>query len=149
MTQSIINFLKSAWGYVVMSGLSLGTIITFVILIIKTFAVSKTIDKASLKEKTSTAIANAREQYFEDVLKVIMVCMQYIIMASKLGIEDKNYILNMINSIDKSKYESLVNAALSELKNVSQDIIDKEKSDAVDTVTEAVENAKTLLDKYS
>lgn len=176
--EPIMNFLEQYWGYTLFGGVTLGTIITFIITQIKAILKGRTKDKnidvllnkcedlcnqlneereAHTKDlldaQASEQKHSASEQYFHEVIATMFKSLSYLIVASRLPNEDKIEL--------QSKFIELTNGKLAHYKEVIKDINDvyvkpavteiKQEitDDVIHTLEEAVKTTSSLLDKYT
>lgn len=176
--EQIINFLEQYWGYTLFGGISLGTIITFIITQIKVLIKDKT-QSASLStavnkvdilcEELNTreelhrqerAQLEARiesqqnkieekEKYFEEVQAATFKAISYLVIASKLPTEDKIALQEHFASLAKSKVSEYKEVLQDEVVALQQEIEKRVLPDVVQTVTDTVTTTQSLLDKYT
>ena len=175
--ESIINFLEQYWGYTLVGGVSLGTIITFTITQIKALIKDKVngakLEGASskLEEATNTLIerdaAFAKErsdletqlvkqqqeaqelaEYFEKVQAATFQAISYLVIASKLPTEDKVTLQEKFTELLTTKVSEYHETLKDELSALQQEVNDKVLPDAIETVKTTVEETKSLLDRY-
>lgn len=159
--EQLITFLESAWGYCLIGGITVGSLVTMLILLIKFIKLFKTnegsfletINKA-VKHKDESDISQAtntaQSEYFSEVQAILFKLLSYIVMASKMAQDDKIALLNSVNSINKDRYIELFTKAYTDLKENIENIEMPEVQlpAVVKEVTDVVEVTKTLLDKY-
>ena len=175
---TIINFLEQYWGLTLFGGVSVGTIVTFTITQIKVILKDKvkskhldsalsTVDKlcleldarnkaaeeknaqlqTELNAKTEEMIA--KEQYFEKVQAATFQAISYLVIASKLPTEDKIALQEKFTSVINDKATQYKNMLADEVAAVKAEVTNNIIPDATATVTETVEETKSLLDKYT
>lgn len=128
--EQIIAFLEQYWGYSIVGGITIGTIITFIVTAIKMFISNKSKDSqlgtalktvSELKEKLenkseeNTKIITAmvqeqninkeKEKYFQQVQAVTFKALSYLILASKLPNEEKIALQQQFTDLSKIKLE--------------------------------------------
>ena len=161
--ETIIKFLEQYWGYTLVGGLSLGTLVTFTVTQIKSNikdkVKSRNLDTAlstitSLYErleyeKKSKAVVEkelqANKEYFEKVQAATFQAISYLVIASKLPTEDKIALQEKFTSLLQNKtveYTALI-------KDTVSTTVKTIVPDATETVKTAVEETKSLLDKYT
>lgn len=174
---NVINFLEKYWGVSVLGGTTIGTVITFIVVQVKTILKDKT-QKASLntalnkidqlcnelntreeaheQERAKLEKQVAKQQhklqetskYYANIQAATFQAISYLVMASKLPTEDKIAL--------QKKFTTLVNTKVAEYKEVLKDEVQALKTevetkvipDAVQSVTQTVDETKSLLDKY-
>ena len=175
--ESIINFLEQYWGYTLVGGVSLGTIITFTITQIKALIKDKVngtkLEGASskLEEAANTLIerdaAFAKErsdletqlvkqqqeaqelaEYFEKVQAATFQAISYLVIASKLPTEDKVTLQEKFTELLTTKVSEYHETLKDEVSALQQEVNDKVLPDAIETVKNTVEETKSLLDRY-
>jgi hypothetical protein len=176
--EQIINFLEEYWGYTIFGGLSLGTIITFIITQIKVLLKDKkknealdtaltTVDNLCVELNTreeqhrqERAQLEARiesqqnelsekEKYFEEVQAVTFKAISYLVIASKLPTEDKIALQEQFATLAKTKATEYKEILQDEVVALQQEIENTVIPDVVQTVTDTVTTTQSLLDKYT
>lgn len=176
--EEIISFLEQYWGYTLVGGVSLGTIVTFVITQIKvilkdkvkTAALDTAINKAdSLCEELSKRDEahkqerahlekkieeqqqemQASAKYFENVQAATFQAISYLVVASKLPTEDKIALQEKFTTLLNSKAVEYKETIKDEVVAVKNEVVEKIIPDATTTVAAALEETKSLLDKYT
>lgn len=174
----IINFLEQYWGLTLFGGVSVGTIITFTVtqikVILKDKVKSKNLDTAvntvdklcneldartkALEEKNnqlSTELTKkneemiAKEQYFEKVQAATFQAISYLVIASKLPTEDKIALQEKFTSVINDKAVQYKEMLADEVTAVKAEVTNNIIPDATATITETVEETRSLLDKYT
>ena len=176
--EPIMNFLEQYWGYTLFGGLTLGTIITFVVTQIVSILKGRIKDKnldtlltslddacaklneaqtlreqQEMKYQAQVQQHAASEKYLQEVISTMFKSISYLIIASRLPNEDKIEL--------QSKFIELTNGKLEQYKEVVKDITEnylrpavtevKEEiaDDVIATLQSAVKNTASLLDKYT
>lgn len=157
MLKEIALFIKSVWGYVLVGGITIGMLVSMIVLWVKTLGAIKKKDnqtERALQSKISEKIASeSNSLYFDKVVSVMFEAIIYIIMASKMTQGDKITLQSLINSVDKDSYIEIVKKVLEQ--NNIEDIetkIEEIVENAPEVIQETIQVAttsKTLLDKYS
>ena len=160
--EPIIEFLEQYWGISVVGGVTVGTLITFAILMIKNFikdrknfGIVNSLIKAfeserekriEKQEATDAALAEAREekQQMDRVVTTLFEAVGYLTMASKLPIKEKIEIQKRFSEAIIVPVKATV---VEEAKEVVEEVI-SHKDDIKESVTEAVAKTKTLLDTF-
>lgn len=174
----IINFLEQYWGLTLFGGVSVGTIVTFTVtqikVILKDKVKSKNLDTAvntvdklcneldartkALEEKNnqlSTELTKkneemiAKEQYFEKVQAATFQAISYLVIASKLPTEDKIALQEKFTSVINDKAVQYKEMLTDEVTAVKAEVTNNIIPDATATITETVEETRSLLDKYT
>lgn len=174
----IINFLEQYWGLTLFGGVSVGTIVTFTVtqikVILKDKVKSKNLDTAvntvdklcneldartkALEEKNnqlSTELTKkneemiAKEQYFEKVQAATFQAISYLVIASKLPTEDKIALQEKFTSVINDKAVQYKEMLTDEVAAVKAEVTNNIIPDATETITETVEETRSLLDKYT
>ena len=174
----IINFLEQYWGLTLFGGVSVGTIVTFTItqikVILKDKVKSKNLDTAvttvdklcseldartkALEEKNnqlSTELTKkneemiAKEQYFEKVQAATFQAISYLVIASKLPTEDKIALQEKFTSVINDKAVQYKEMLTDEVAAIKSEVTNNIIPDATATITETVEETRSLLDKYT
>ena len=175
--EGIINFLEQYWGYTLVGGVTVGTVITFTITQIVTIFKSKAKDKlheASVAENNKlredlrtneesykTEIKRLNEQikrqqeqqakrdaYFEKLQEVIFQSISYLVIASKLPTQDKIALQNKFSKLASSKALEYTEVIQDEVKALEEEVKNTVIPDIVETVKSTAEETKSLLDKY-
>lgn len=176
--EQIINFLEEYWGYTLVGGVSIGTLITFTITQIKTILKDKVKNKhidtvvntadnlctelnareerrdAEMKKLTEKVTAQQeeiakKEEYFEQVQAVTFQAISYLVIASKLPTEDKIALQEKFTTILNNKAVEYKEVLKDEVVALKNEVVDKVIPDAKDTVTTTISETKSLLDKYT
>ena len=164
--EPIMQFLENYWGYTLFSGVSVGTLVTFIVVQIKTLSAGRLKDtrlgvavdrieqlsnkyEQTEEEKTDLAVRNA---YLEKVVATMFKSVSYIVVASKLPTEDKLALESeFIRLMEEAKSSGLtvVTAAKTKLVETAKDVFDQEKGTVASIIATTVDQTKTLLDKYT
>lgn len=176
--EGIINFLEQYWGYTIVGGVSFGSIITFTIAQIKslikdknksqqlTTAIDKAdslceeinrreeahkIERAQLENKISeqNQEIQAQTKYTSEVMATIFQAVSYLVIASKLPTEDKIALQEKFTALANTKLHEYKETVKDEVVALKSEVEQKIIPDATATVAQAVEETKSLLDKYS
>lgn len=175
--ETIINFLEEYWGYTLFGGVSLGTIITFIITNIKTLIQNKNknINIDNIISKTNDLVAELtnrdgvqkqkieelntrirkqqnemaeRNAYFEKIQEATFSAISYLTMASKLPTEDKIALQKKFTNVLESKAVEYKEMLTDEVEAIKTEITSNIVPDAKATIKATVEETKSLLDKY-
>lgn len=154
--EAIIQFFENYWGYTLFGGVTLGTLITFSVLMIRQLLASskskglfesfqKSLTKLmedgkEVKERAQLEIEKEKEKnaYLEQVIAASFEAISYLTMSSKLPIEEKIRLQNKFNEI-------VVKPAV---KDVKENIVPDTVPEIEEVVTTAVARTKTLLDSF-
>ena len=176
--EQIISFLEEYWGYTLVGGISFGTIITFIITQIKVLIKDKNKNKAvdtivstadnlvaelnareerrnaeikQLSETVTTQQAEikAKEEYLEKVLSTTFQAISYLVIASKLPTEDKIILQEKFTTLLQNKATEYKEVLTDEVTAIKTEVEQKIVPDASATITETIEETKSLLDKYT
>ena len=162
--EAIIQFFENYWGYTLFGGVTLGTLITFSVLMIRQLLASskskglfesfqKSLTKLmedgkEVKERAQLEIEKEKEKnaYLEQVIAASFEAISYLTMSSKLPIDEKIRLQNKFNEI-------VVKPAVKDVKeNIVPDTVPEVVPDTVpeieEVVTTAVARTKTLLDSF-
>ena len=176
--ETIINFLEQYWGYTLFGGVSLGTMITFVITQIKALIKDKhkniNIDRivtqadslcAELtnrneeQEKRITALTKkiseqqdemaSRNEYFEKIQAATFQAISYLTIASKLPTEDKIALQQKFTSVLENKAVEYKETLKDEVLALEKEVKEKVIPDVTETIKATVAETQSLLDKYT
>lgn len=154
--EAIIQFFENYWGYTLFGGVTLGTLITFSVLMIRQLLASskskglfesfqKSLTKLmedgkEVKERAQLEIEKEKEKnaYLEQVIAASFEAISYLTMSSKLPIEEKIRLQNKFNEI-------VVKPAV---KDVKENIVPDAVPEIEEVVTTTVARTKTLLDSF-
>lgn len=154
--EAIIQFFENYWGYTLFGGVTLGTLITFSVLMIRQLLASskskglfesfqKSLTKLmedgkEAKERARLEIEKEKEKnaYLEQVIAASFEAISYLTMSSKLPIDEKIRLQNKFNEI-------VVKPAV---KDVKENIVPDTVPEIEEVVTTAVARTKTLLDSF-
>ncbi len=172
--EELIQFLEKYWGVSIVGGVTLGTIITFIYVQIKTLLRDKfkniQIDRLTDLAKDMVAKANQMEQernaalkrteYMEKVQATTFKAISYIVVASKLPTEDKLKLQEDFTKLAKEAKDvkelfvptqpgaDTQKQTFENLKEQAEDVVEVVE----DIVTDVIENVATgtenLLSKY-
>jgi hypothetical protein len=164
--EPILNFLEQYWGYTLVGGVTIGTVVSGIYLQLKSLGVFKSTNKTvnavtsqldlaitkyqqSEAEKTELAKQNA---YLEKVIATTFKSISYLSLASKLPTEDK---IELQSDFSKLAEEAK-SSGLTIVKNVSAELKETTKGVLIETapvigniIVKAVDEGKSLLDKYT
>ena len=90
-----------------------------------------------------------KEAYFEKVQAVTFQAISYLVVASKLPTEDKIALQEKFTTLVKDKTVEYTNVIKDEVLAIKGEVKEVIIPDAVETVTNVVEETKSLLDKYT
>lgn len=176
--ETIINFLEQYWGYTLFGGVSLGTMITFVVTQIKALLKDKNknlnIDRIVTKandlcaeltnrneeqEQRIAALTKrisdqqvemaSRNEYFEKIQAATFQAISYLTIASKLPTEDKIALQQKFTSILENKAVEYKETLKDEVLALEKEVQEKIIPDATETIKTTVAETQSLLDKYT
>lgn len=154
--EAIIQFFENYWGYTLFGGVTLGTLITFSVLMIKQLMASSktkglfeafqkdliklTETYKEVKERAQVEIEKEKEKnaYLEQVVAASFEAISYLTMSSKLPIDEKIKLQNKFNEI-------VIKPAVEDVK---EKIVPEVVPEVEEVVTTAVARTKTLLDSF-
>jgi hypothetical protein len=154
--EQIIQFLEEYWGVSIAGGVTVGTLITFIIVQAKSIllnnqknvevstalrTVNQVTERYNLLEQRYVALEQ-KHQYLEQVNLTTFKALSFIIVASKLPSEDKIALQTEFAKLTAAP----VIAPIAE--KVVQPIVQETKDVVQETVKTVVEAAGTLLTKY-
>lgn len=158
--EAIIQFFENYWGYTLFGGVTLGTLGTFSVLMVKQLlasAKSKGLfesfqkdliklmeDRKELKERAQVEIEKEKEKnaYLEQVVAASFEAISYLTMSSKLPIDEKIKLQNKFNEI-------VVKPAVEDVKEkIVPEVVSEVVPEVEEVVTTAVARTKTLLDSF-
>lgn len=162
--ESVIHFIETYWVVSVGGGLTLGTVITFIVVQLKALAKDKlkeskigtllgtieTLLKRDEEQAAKLKTAEARAEYLELSIAHVFKNLNYLTMASKLTIEDKLDLQKGLlqiehfaatHEVDAKPLTTGVTNAVTEVK-AGVDAV------APQVITTVVKQATSLLDKY-
>ena len=163
--EQIISFLEKYWGYSLIGGITFGTIVTFIVIQIKTFLRDKlkntqigrlleSIDVLKSENEDlqlTTAALVTRNEHLEQVQAATFKTLSYLSMASKLTTEDKLELqadyAKLAQSSKASMLQLTTNVAAKTKEAVSP-IVKEGAQAAVSIVGEAAAKAVSLLERY-
>ena len=128
--ENIINFIQTYWGYTLFGGVTIGTLITFTIVLIKTILSNKGKDlsiaqlqktistmKTAMEQKTEEnnnliynlqqyqLTSEKKDEYWHQVQTTMFKSISFLVMASKLSSEDKEALEQDIQSLKLASTE--------------------------------------------
>jgi hypothetical protein len=162
--EQVIQFLEEYWGVSIAGGVTVGTLITFIVVQIKAILQSNLLRTQSTSQLSNSAqlvkdIAQkysalerrhqeleAKDRYLEQVNLATFKALSYIVIASKLPIEDKLSLqeeFTKLMAIKPTASEATAGIVPEQLKlEVSQNAVTQ-------TVESVVKAASDLLSKYT
>ena len=153
--ETIINFFEQYWGVTLFGSITVGTLITFIVVQAKSIISNKfkgtQLDTATIKldqlcnelnnkSKENEHLQNKmneQSQYFEQVQAATFQAISYLVVASKLPTEDKLALQEKFTNLIKDKKVEYT-------EMIKEEIV----PDVVASVTQTVSESKSLLDKY-
>jgi hypothetical protein len=162
--EQVIQFLEEYWGVSIAGGVTVGTLVTFIVVQIKAILQSNLLRTQSTSQLSNSAqlvkdIAQkysalekrhqeleAKDRYLEQVNLATFKALSYIVIASKLPIEDKLSLqeeFTKLMAIKPTASEGTADIVPEQLKlEVSQNAVTQ-------TVESVVKAASDLLSKYT
>lgn len=159
---AIIQFLEKYWGYTLVGGMSLGTLVTFAWVQIKVLLGDKKkgflveslmskldeqIEKNQSLETTNVALVNQSES-FQEVQAVTFKAISYLVLASKLPTEEKLALQEDFSKLKDTLIKQQSTAVKTEVKGIVVKSIEESKELATNVVVETVKQGQSLLEKY-
>lgn len=164
MLERVIDFIETYWGFALGGGLTLGTVVTFTIVQLKSFAKDKlknskigellaTIDTLVKRDEVRAqelSTSENRQKYLELTIAHMFKNINYLTMASKLTIEDKLDLQKGLlqiehyadtHDVDAKPLTTGITNAVTEVKTGVDAV-------APQVITAVVKQATSLLDKY-
>ena len=175
--EGLINFFEQYWGYTVIGGMSLGTIVTFIWVQVKAFIRDKA--KNTMFEKTVNNMTEqvdtvvnkynevvaerdqlaAQVEYNNRVQATTFKAISYIVMASKLSKEDKIALQEDFTKLAldvKDVVAHEIKAVVEDTKVVidkakvsATEIVEEHKDVTTDIVKNSLSQTNSLLSKYT
>lgn len=168
--EQVIEFLEKYWGVTLVGGTSVGTIITFIVIQIKTFAkdraknatinslmdtvsnVVETFNKKTDTNEEEQAKLLAENEYLKKSQALTFKYLSYLTVASKLPIEEKLKLQEETQALQtdyKNKLTEIAEGVIKEVKEDIKEVIEEKKDEVVNILEEAVVQSGSLLDKYT
>lgn len=159
---TIIQFLEKYWGYTLVGGMSLGTLVTFAWVQIKVLLGDKKkgflveslmskldeqIEKNQSLETTNVALVKQSES-FQEVQAVTFKAISYLVLASKLPTEEKLALQEDFSKLKDTLIKQQSTAVKTEVKGIVDKSIEESKELATNVVVETVKQGQSLLEKY-
>ena len=159
---AIIQFLEKYWGYTLVGGMSLGTLVTFSWVQIKVLLGNKKkgflveslmskldeqIEKNKSLETTNVALVNQSES-FQEVQAVTFKAISYLVLASKLPTEEKLALQEDFSKLKNTLIKQQSTSVKTEVKGIVDKSIEESKELATNIVVETVKQGQSLLEKY-
>lgn len=168
--EGLINFFEQYWGYTVIGGMSLGTIVTFIWVQVKAFIRDKA--KNTMFEKTVNDMTEqvdtvvnkynevvaerdqlaAQVEYNNRVQATTFKAISYIVMASKLSKEDKIALQEDFTKLAldvKDVVTHEIKAVVEDAKVAATEIVEEHKDVTTDIVKNSLSQTNSLLSKYT
>jgi uncharacterized protein YciW len=164
--EQVIQFMEVYWGVTLFGGITVGTLITFSVLMArqlirertKNVAINSLMDTVAnaLKAKDEVSYEKAQviaeNQYLKNAMALTFKYMNYLTVASRLEGAQKIELVEEAQALQKD-YEA-------QLKEIAENVYEETKEDIKETLAEkgnpvmnvlvnATEAATSLLDKYS
>lgn len=164
--EQVIEFMEQYWGVTVVGGVTIGSIITFIIVQVRVFVRdrSKNVTINTLMDTVTNLIRSkheddfqkaevlAKNEYMEKSMALLFKYISYLTVASKLPIEEKLKLQEETQALKltyKTQLEEIAKAAAENVKEGLKETLDEKKDEVIGILDDAVENAGSLLDKYS
>lgn len=159
---AIIQFLEKYWGYTLVGGMSLGTLVTFSWVQIKVLLGNKKkgflveslmskldeqIEKNKSLETTNVALVKQSES-FQEVQAVTFKAISYLVLASKLPTEEKLALQEDFSKLKDTLIKQQSTSVKTEVKGIVDKSIEESKELATNVVVETVKQGQSLLEKY-
>ena len=159
---AIIQFLEKYWGYTLVGGMSLGTLVTFSWVQIKVLLGNKKkgflveslmskldeqIEKNQSLETTNVALVKQSES-FQEVQAVTFKAISYLVLASKLPTEEKLALQEDFSKLKDTLIKQQSTAVKTKVKGIVDKSIEESKELATNVVVETVKQGQSLLEKY-
>jgi hypothetical protein len=168
--EAIMNFLEAYWGYSLIGGVTIGTVVSGIYLNLKSLGVIKAGDtktgkiveqfedklniiteKYSQSEEDKQALI-LENDYLKKVIATTFKAVSYITLASKLPPDDKLALEADFTRLgDEAKATSLAVAKLTgtQFLDAAKTITKQNTESVLDIVATAVTQGKSILDKYT
>lgn len=164
--EGLMEFLEQYWGLSIMGGVSLGTIVTFVIVQINLLRKDKkknVVVDSLLKDATklvdtinATNKENAALQEENNLMRqtqaVTFKAISYLVVASKLPNEEKIALqkdFTDLATVSKQVAANTVKKVVVDAKATATDFVEEHTPEVTDVLKVAVNTASTLLKKYT
>lgn len=163
---SAISWLESNWGVTIFGTMTVGTVATTVVLLVKQWMGNTKIFKQltadnkeykSLAEKFQSTTEQLIEENEKKELRVIAMesanavifdGLTKLVLASKLDSEDKASFIAGVERTRLMKPAEIAEAIKTDAEQIAKGVNDELKQDPMQTVFNVAANSKTLLDKY-
>ena len=164
---TIINWLEQNWGTAIFGGMSLGTAVTTVIVLVKQWVSNKVqgTKYETMWNSSQQIIADLKTAYDNERLKntetskekvflqasqtVLMDAMIKMAMASKLDVDDKVSIVANVERLKLMTPQEIVEDVKEKTETVVTNVTTELEANPVQTIVNLTNSAGTLLDKYS
>lgn len=164
---TIINWLEQNWGTAIFGGMSLGTVVTTVIVLVKQWVSNKAqgTKYETMWNSSQQIIADLKTAYDNERLKntetskekvflqasqtVLMDAMIKMAMASKLDVDDKVSIVANVERLKLMTPQEIVEDVKEKTETVVTNVTTELEANPVQTIVNLTNSAGTLLDKYS
>lgn len=157
--EAIILFLEQYWGVTVVGGVTVGTLITFIILQAKALLAQRahTVETDQLSKLVENALsaaqqvnllytqAQAQRAYSEQVQAATFKAISYIVIASKLPIEDKLALQAEFTRLQENATQLLTPPTV---EPTAPAVLEAVAAPVVEAVKEAATGAVNLLAQY-
>jgi hypothetical protein len=154
--EQIIQFLEEYWGVSIAGGVTVGTLVTFIVVQVKSILLnnSKNTELTTAIKQVNEVIAKydrleqryvsleQKHQYLEQVNMTTFKALSFIVVASKLPSEDKIAL--------QSEFAKLAAPVVTApaIKEAVQPVIEETKDVVQETISTVVQAAGNLLTKY-
>lgn len=164
--EQLIQFLEKYWGVTIVGGMTFGTIITFIVVQIKTFISDKLknaeidrlttlvgdmIQQAKVSDQERTAL-EARNSYLERVQTVTFKAISYIVVASKLPTEDKLALQADFTKLAEDGAKLMEQVAATPTTPTAKEFVESVVEEVQEAIPEVIQEVATgtanLLSKY-
>jgi hypothetical protein len=165
--EEVIEFLETYWGVAIGGGVTFGTLITFIVVQVKSFITNgnnmnlfnRQLDSTHKDVEVVVAKYNQlerihkqleqRDKHLERVNVATFKALSYLTMASKLSTEDKLALQREFNKLVDGK-EPIITEAIKEAEAIKEEENKLETVEEVEEVfEEIIEEASDLLTKYT
>ena len=161
--EQVIQFLEEYWGVSIAGGVTVGTLVTFIVVQVKAILQSNLIRTQSTNQLSSSSALvkeiaekytalekrhrelEAKDQYLEQVNVATFKALSYIVIASKLPIEDKLALQDEFTKLTAIKHTISEGTAGVVAQLPKFEVNEQAVAETVETVVKA---AGDLLSKY-
>lgn len=164
--EQIIQFIEVYWGFTIVGSLTVGTLITFIVMQIRFNLSAKNQNsvigtllgtiEAGIKSKDAESYDKAKlmaeNYYLQNTIALTFKYLNYITIESKMSVDKKIELVEDAKQLKVEYADKLVEIAdgiFQDIDTVTVENLLEEGSPIMEVVEDVIEDVSSLLDKYS